>query len=273
MAWRGLSFSHVWIAGGAGWTAWASWLWVSHDATAAPWCGWIALSTGLGYTVQRAIKHRFDPESLPPIRRAFWEKYSTAMAAGWGALWAAFTLRFWGVLDLESRIPLLATLGVLGLLYAVVPGTRNGLRAHPGLKVPLVATAWALATTPDLTDAAFFTSRWLLVAGLTLPFDVRDLAVDASRIRTVPMVWGATTTLRLSVTLLAASSLFFWGGVRGLEWGAESLVLGGQGMLAALFVAHPRTATSLEHGNEAEREWTTGWMLDGVLWLPFLAAL
>ncbi|MGB1480437.1 MAG: hypothetical protein ACPG66_03580 [Flavobacteriales bacterium] len=272
MAWRGLSFSHVWIAGGAGWTAWASWLLVAPDTEAAPWCFWIALSTGLGYTVQRAIKHRFDPESLPPMRRAFWEKYSAAMAAGWGTLWAAFTLRFWGVLDLESRIPLLATLAILGLCYAVVPGSRHGLRAHPALKVPLVATAWTLATTPDLTDAAFFTSRWLLVAGLTLPFDVRDLAVDASRIRTVPMVWGATTTLRLSVALLAASSLFFWRGL-GLDWDVESLVVGGQGLVAAVFVALPRTATSLERGNEAEREWITGWMLDGVLWLPFLAAL
>lgn len=272
MAWRGLSFSHVWIAGGAGWTAWASWLLVAPDTEAAPWCFWIALSTGLGYTVQRAIKHRFDPESLPPMRRAFWEKYSTAMATGWVTLWAAFTLRFWGALDLESRIPLLATLGILGLCYAVVPGSRHGLRAHPALKVPLVATAWTLATTPDLTDAAFFTSRWLLVAGLTLPFDVRDLAVDASRIRTVPMVWGATTTLRLSVALLAASSLFFWGG-QGLGWDVESLVVGGQGLVAAVFVALPRTATSLERGNEAEREWLTGWMLDGVLWLPLLAAL
>jgi len=53
MAWRGLSFSHVWIAGGAGWTAWASWKLVSPGTDALPWCLWIAVSTGLGYAIQR----------------------------------------------------------------------------------------------------------------------------------------------------------------------------------------------------------------------------
>jgi hypothetical protein len=273
MAWRGLSFSHVWIAGGAGWTAWASWKLVSPGTDALPWCLWIAVSTGLGYAIQRGIKHWFDPSSLPPMRREFWRRYGTAMAAGWAALWAAFTAGFWDALDIQSRVALVSALAMLGILYAVVPGTRRGLRAHPALKIPLIATAWALATTPDLTDVGLFASRWLLIAGLTLPFDVRDLAVDLSRIRTVPMVWGARNSLRLSVTLLVASSLCFWAHFPPGAYGLTGLVVGAQGLLAAGIVALPWTSKSLQFGSESEREWTTGLVLDGVLWLPLFTAL
>ncbi|MDA0945772.1 MAG: hypothetical protein O2791_01890 [Bacteroidetes bacterium] len=273
MAWRGLSFSHVWIAGGAGWTAWASWKLVSPGTDALPWCLWIAVSTGLGYAIQRGIKHHLDPASLPPMRRAFWDKYKAAMVAGWSTLWMIQTWWSWNALALESRIPLVTILGIVGLLYALVPGTRQGLRAYPALKIPLIASAWALATTPDHADAGLFASRWLLIAGLTLPFDVRDLVVDSSRIRTVPMVWGATTTLHLAVALLVISSLCFWLQFPPKACGLTSLVIGGQGLLAAGFLALPRTVSSLQIGSESKREWTTGFVLDGVLWLPVLASL
>ena len=83
---------------------------------------------------------------------------------------------------LTSKIPWLITLCMLGLLYAIVPGRSQGLRAYPWFKIPMIATAWALATTPvwESSSVWLMASRWLLIAGLTLPFDVRD-------IKTIPL--------------------------------------------------------------------------------------
>lgn len=267
---RALSFTHLWIAGAAAVTTWASWEWVGQGEGDAIWALWVGLSTGLGYTVQRAIKHSLDAANMPPLRRAFWDRYWRLMFGGWSLAWAAFTSWHWEGLHLLDRVPWLLTLGVLGLLYAIVPGTRRGLRASPWLKIPIIATAWALATTPTLdgVHVGLFASRWLLIAGLTLPFDVRDLGVDQHRITTLPMTWGTTLSLRIAAMLLLASGLCLFLGGRWSEVPTLSAVFLAQSVLATGLVASPALARGLREDNEWKREQWTGLVLDGVLWLP-----
>lgn len=271
---RALSFTHFWIAGAAAMTTWASWEWAGQDEGTAVWAIWVGLSTGLGYTVQRAIKHGLDAANMPPMRRAFWDGHRNAMVGGWVLAWVAFTSWRWDELLLLDQVPWLLTLGVLGLFYAVVPGTRRGLRASPWLKIPIIATAWALATTPtfDGVNVGLFASRWLLIAGLTLPFDVRDLAVDQHRISTIPMAWGASLSLRVATLLLLGSGMCLY---LSKTWGVQpdlSALLLAQSILAATLVASPFLARGLSDGTEREREKWAGLVLDGVLWLPLLHA-
>ena len=271
---RALSFTHLWIAGAAAVTTWASWEWVGQGEGTAIWAMWVGLSTGLGYTVQRAIKHGLYAANMPSLRRAFWDAHRNTMVGGWSLAWAAFTSWQWDKLALLDRVPWLLTLSVLGLLYAVVPGTRRGLRASPWLKIPIIATAWAMATTPSLegADVGLFASRWLLIAGLTLPFDVRDLGVDQHRITTLPMTWGVTPSLHIATLVLLASGL---GLCLSGAWGTKpvlSAMLLSQSVLAAGLVASPALARGLRENNEWKRETWTGLVLDGVLWLPLLSA-
>lgn len=239
------------------------------------WSLWMGVSTGLGYSVQRAIKHRLDSGSMPALRRAFWDRWTDAMVLGWASIWAAFTAWKWNELRLEHHLALLAILTALGLLYSMVPGQRQGLRALPWLKIPLIATAWTLATIPSPLEASpwFFASRWLLIAGLTLPFDVRDLAVDTPRISTLPMAWGGRVSLRVSACLLTASALCFLASPVSNTCSLLGILTMAQGPLAAAIVTSSTFEKTMIQGSDVQREWWTGVVLDGVLWIPLLGGL
>ena len=53
--------------------------------------------------------------------------------------------------------------------------------------------------------------QMLFVAGITLPFDVRDLAIDPVELRTVPQQSGVRFTTALAITLVVLSMGGFWG--------------------------------------------------------------
>ena len=86
MTWRWLSFTHVWIAIGAFTTTLLSGVWSVQrppwDAESMAIATWVALSTGLGYGVQRAIKHAKHPKTCLPCASSF----GTSME---GACWWA----------------------------------------------------------------------------------------------------------------------------------------------------------------------------------------
>ena len=57
--------------------------------------------------------------------------------------------------------------------------------------------------------AASVAVQTVFVAGLTLPFDVRDLPIDPIALKTVPQRTGIRSTSTLALTLVALSSLGF----------------------------------------------------------------
>ena len=100
----------------------------------------------------------------------------------------------------------MAVLGVVAaasLAYAVVPGLGGGLRKVVWVKTPLIAAVWATATThhPELGwDGVLWVQRFVFIAGLTLPFDIRDLDVDRHHMETLPQVTSPERVLLVGPT-------------------------------------------------------------------------
>ena len=251
---------------------WITWKGEAHESLSVPWCLWIGLSTGLGYTVQRAVKHRMTPDGMPPLRMAFWARHGRLMVALWGAFWLVFTATQWTALGLLEHSFWLISLVVLGLLYAFVPGKSHGLRAYPWLKIPLVATAWTLATVPVFSENTIWLAvlRWLFIAGLTLPFDIRDMEVDRSCIRTIPMMWGIRQAFNMSIVSLLLSALLIGQHAGWQVTEVHHCMFVAQATLAAGLLTYSELRKDLTQGSELSSEHWTGWVLDGVMWLPLL---
>lgn len=229
---KALAFTHIWIALGAAGAAAATLL--VHGYPADTWTPLIVsgilgigVSTGCIYTWQRRIKLRKNPESIPTRRRAFLQRSENAMALVWVALalvWAVASASLWKPYAelLLSHAGVLAIMAALALGYASNPLTGGrGLRDIPRVKWPVIAVAWGLVTgwlplqfVPDAVDVSFLAQSVFLqtvfVAGITLPFDVRDVAVDPVGLRTVPQQVGDRTTTWLALALVGLSTIGFW---------------------------------------------------------------
>lgn len=285
MLWRSMSFSHFWIALGAGATTWLTWMVndagvidsSQHLAVAI----WVGLSTGCGYTVQRAIKHQRTPAAMPAERRTYWDRHGLAMLAVWGSLWLLFTWGQWGVMawDLNSLLAVGAPLILASLAYALVPGLPGGLRSVIWLKTPLIAAVWATACTlhPNMTwDPVLWGQRFLLIAGLSLPIDIRDMVVDKDHIPTWPMVVGPHSCLRWAQVMLVLAGLLPW--AHGISWAAicedfraaTPLVMCLQAWAAAWWLRPSNALPLLTSAKDWEKEKAAGWVLDGVLVWPVL---
>lgn len=95
---------------------------------------------------------------------------------------------------------------------------KTGLRNIPGLKLLLIAGVWAASTVllPILATAEIqinklqtlilLAQRFLFVAAITLPFDIRDIDQDkAYALKTIPVQLGKQKTWVLSQIFLASS--------------------------------------------------------------------
>ncbi|MCA1763660.1 MAG: hypothetical protein ABR574_01725 [Cryomorphaceae bacterium] len=120
-----------------------------------------------------------------------------------------------------DQIAVLAFAGAISIGYAVpfIPGASGlkSLRKIPRLKIWLIALVWVLviAVVPLLGIAQkpggmdvlpvflYILQQTLLVMGLTIPFDVRDLEVDHADQKTLPMTLGVNRALRLGQFLMA----------------------------------------------------------------------
>ena len=138
MLWRVLSFSHLWIALGA---------FVTTDVQldvvrgripmerGGMWvASWVALSTGLGYTIQAG--DQTHPASPHHARRTspFLGRGQVAMVVVWAGGWLGFNAVYMDELGWEEpgRVGLVLGVGLASLLYAIAPGMGGGFR-HGGL--------------------------------------------------------------------------------------------------------------------------------------------
>jgi len=126
------------------------------------------------------------------------------------------------LMSVESRI-LLIFLSVLSFFYGIpmftMGGQKFGLRNIPGLKQLLITLVWTMSTVllpvleaqhghlagasmRDLT--ILIAKRFMFIAALTVPFDIRDLFQDKqSGLKTVPTVWGEKNAYLFCQLLLA----------------------------------------------------------------------
>ena len=103
-------------------------------------------------------------------------------------------------------------LGLLTLLYAIPFLKNKSLRNFNSLKTFIVALVWAGVTVlipflnefNEITDDLMvsFIQRFLMVLVLILPFEIRDLSVDPSYLRTLPQRVGIIQTKGIGVMLI-----------------------------------------------------------------------
>ncbi len=118
-------------------------------------------------------------------------------------------LPLWLFLDTPAKI-LTFFLAVASIAYALpifsFGNKRFGLRNIPGIKLFLIALVWSLSTVllPILQlessenvlifggdTVLLISKRFLLVAAITIPFDIRDLFQDrSSALKTIPVMLG-----------------------------------------------------------------------------------
>lgn len=104
--------------------------------------------------------------------------------------------------------------GFLTVLYAIpfLSGFQKSLRVISYLKIIIVAFVWAgttvllpLLSAEKIVDSSivfYAVQRFLIVAVLILPFDIRDIQYDAISLQTIPKKIGIKNTKKLGFLLL-----------------------------------------------------------------------
>lgn len=140
-------------------------------------------------------------------------------------IWIFFTLH------LQAQLILAATILLSGIYASPlfrVKGEWIRLRDFPVVKIFFVGLVWSAVTVwlplanvfsvfgwntiPGTITAATGWSiiMFLLIVGLTIPFDIRDLKSDPASIRSLPMITGEKTAVRIAQSCILASAAFFY---------------------------------------------------------------
>lgn len=223
--------------------------------------GLTGTTTGFVYSFHRVVKVRRAPEEMDPDRRTFLREHGLALLAVWACAGLAALCTFIAQAPslmaslLQPTVLLLAGLGaVFTLAYAILPWKSNSRpgkpgagREWPGLKLPWIALSWAALSVglpahlmhvePSVWGLAF-AGQTAFVAGITLPFDVRDAHLDPPNMFTLPQFMGNSGAVRLGLALIALSAaVFLWSDAFHGRW-AVSVVA----MLPVAFGSIPRRA-------------------------------
>ena len=213
-----LGFSHIVIAMGAGVTVYVTGFALGLEGAFFQSALIVGALTGLGYTTQRFIKTMFFPSSAPAERNAYMKSYGLGLFIIWSAIVVVAFLFVEVMLSTSTLIVGLFLIST-GLMYALVPA-----REIPYLKLPFISLVWAIATVilpiyctgldDDIdvwTVLAIVLSRGLYIAGLTIPFDVRDLDIDRLDMKTVPQTMGVASSLYWAMILVGSSAILWFG--------------------------------------------------------------
>ncbi|MFZ9054276.1 MAG: hypothetical protein ACO2ZL_00605 [Flavobacteriales bacterium] len=274
---KALAYTHIWIALGAGSAAAASMLATAPDlangTAALQGIALLTAFTGLAYTVQRMVKLHRHPHRIPQQRKQFLSTWRWPLMLGWSAALAlAFALAFpalgyWWSWMHENLI-LIGGIFILTWGYASNPFTGGrGWREVPRAKWPAIALVWGVSTgwmPLDWVEASVDDSvRWFnlvaqtaFVAGITLPFDVRDVGIDDDALKTMPQVVGLRSSGLLALGLVVISGLLFLS------------IDPGWGRVTASGFALVGIALSMRNSNE----WVCSLWLDGCLVLQGVLA-
>ena len=224
---RFLGFSHLLIALGGGACVYTTFnvagIEGGNEFENLPIICFITACTGLGYSVQRFIKTKVSPSCVPEDRLDFLGKYGVALVLLWSTVWGWSLVNVFEIFT-SSVLWVLIALGGVGLSYTILPrffhGLARSVRELPGTKLPVLSLVWGGATVvlPLMMVGAdleyelvwlFFFARVLYIAGLTIPFDVRDLNVDGDNMRTLPMMMGVVRSLWFACGLVVVSGGVF----------------------------------------------------------------
>ncbi|HFC01219.1 MAG TPA: hypothetical protein ENJ53_10485 [Phaeodactylibacter sp.] len=193
-----------------------------------------------------------------------------ALAAGVGG-----AICFWNIsrqVQLSLIIPGIISMGyVLPLLSG-----KKRLRDLNHIKIFLIAVVWAWVTVflPALEiGKSFELATWLMIFekalfifAITLPFDIRDLKVDAhNQVRTIPAVIGVFKT-----KLLASGILVFAFGLSVMLWLSGNY---DKSVLLALLVSYLSTSHFIYLSDKIKHDYFYTGLMDGTMILQFLLVL
>jgi len=183
---------------------------------------WLLFTSTIGiYNFSILLTRPKNPEQSKYRRvRWFFSHYRLMVTLTIVSLLSLAPLFF--MMSTESRI-LLMFLGVISFAYSLplfsLGDQKFGLRNIPGLKPFLITLVWTLSTVllPILAAQSFnlavismrdlsilIAKRFLLIAALTVPFDIRDLFEDQqSGLKTIPVAFGEKNAYLFCQILLA----------------------------------------------------------------------
>lgn len=183
---------------------------------------WLLFTSTLGiYNFSILLTKPKEPEKSEYKRvRWFFSHYRLMVTFTIVSLLSLIPLFF--LISIESRI-LMVFLSIISFCYSIpifsLGGQKFGLRNIPGLKQFLITLVWTMSTvllpimeaqhfhitTVSMRDLTILIAkRFLFIAALTVPFDIRDLFEDRqSGLKTVPVIWGEKNAYLFCQVLLA----------------------------------------------------------------------
>lgn len=176
----------------------------------------VFFSTFSVYNLQRIVKHYYQKNNFSDRHQWIYKnKLIISFFVGITAIIALFL--FFKVYTLLNFL-LLLPFCLISVLYAFTLLPKNlALRDLPFLKVFIIAITWAASSVflpslqldllPDYKLLILFLSNFIYIVALTIPFDIRDLALDNEKTKTIPQVFGIKNSLYLSFGLLGICAI------------------------------------------------------------------
>jgi len=186
-----------------------------------------------------------------------------AVLSGLGCALTFFSFSF-------ERMSLLFFAGMISILYTLpVFGKSMRLRDFSFIKIFLIAMVWAVVTESiPLYETGSDTSKIILLfieracffIAITIPFDIRDIAVDkTNNVKTIPTKLGKSNATYLAVLLLILCL--------GIEF--YLFGFGTQGSIAAL-ISYLITAALIIIVRDKEDDYYFSGLMDGAIMIPWV---
>ncbi len=177
----------------------------------------VFVATLLSYNFQRLVRLY---KSKQPSAHSFWKQKNIFLVAIITTLSAITTLYLSVDFIFDTFIYLLPA-GLISFLYPLPvfkkSGSWNSLRELPFVKIFLIAYVWSAITVGLVVEEAgllwdfdlliLFLQRFCFVLAITIPFDIRDLKYDSSKLNTLPICLGQEGAKKVALGLMVCFEL------------------------------------------------------------------
>ena len=266
-------YGNFWIALGALAMCLQSQLLINGVITLSPLSYFVFFSTLFLYAVHRIVGISKLHEYFEVERYGVIVNYKShiriyAIVGLLGATW--FFLMLSSSMQMAVIIPALLSMG-----YAMpfLSGKKKRLRDFHNVKIFLIAGVWAMVTVglPALKNnpnslisfILLFLERAIFIFAITLPFDIRDLKVDAhSDVRTIPAKIGERKSRQLG---LACILLVFFLSLGNFFQGLYTIE-----QLAGMTISLVLTALLIQKSTADQHDYFYSGLMDGTMILQFL---
>lgn len=211
-----LLYGHFWIAAAALAMSVQTRFLLSGEWSWSPLDGFVAAGTLTIYALHRLVAMYLSGVSQGS-RFLIMEHYRWHIIA-YAGIAAVITAYFYFQLSFELQLSLLVP-NLIALAYILPLLNGRRLRDLPYVKIFLIALAWAWITvvapaqslhiTLDDNLLAMAGERAFFIFAITIPFDIRDLALDqGAQVDTLPGIWGIVKAKKVALAALFIMLIF-----------------------------------------------------------------